>query len=50
MPNHFHATEVRYGQPEDKTRARDAGFDAHLTKPANLQTLRELMATANVQS
>ena len=23
-----------YGQPEDRQRARDAGFDSHLTKPA----------------
>ena len=38
-----------FGQPEDKTMASDAGFDAHFTKPADLDKLRELMAAARVQ-
>ena len=33
-----------YGQPEDKARARDAGFDQHLTKPIDLDRLGELVA------
>ena len=32
-----------YGRPEDKRRAHDAGFNAHLTKPADLQKLDELL-------
>ncbi|HYC45600.1 MAG TPA: MHYT domain-containing protein [Burkholderiales bacterium] len=35
-----------YGESEDERRARSAGFDAHLTKPADLQKLEELLATA----
>jgi CheY-like chemotaxis protein len=33
-----------YGQPEDKRRALEAGFDAHLTKPIDLERLRRLLA------
>jgi PAS domain S-box-containing protein len=33
-----------YGQEEDKRCARDAGFDAHLTKPADLAALHALLA------
>jgi CheY-like chemotaxis protein len=33
-----------YGQPEDKQRALDAGFDAHLTKPVELGRLEHLLA------
>ncbi len=32
-----------YGQPEDRRRALEAGFDAHLTKPIDLERLRELL-------
>ncbi|MCW8195803.1 PAS domain-containing protein [Proteobacteria bacterium 005FR1] len=28
-----------YGQPEDRQRTRDAGFDAHLTKPVDIAAL-----------
>ena len=35
-----------YGQEEDRRRALDAGFDAHLTKPADLDELRRLLAQA----
>ena len=28
-----------YAQPEDKRRAREAGFDAHLSKPPSLDNL-----------
>jgi signal transduction histidine kinase len=30
-----------YGQRDDLTRSRDAGFDAHLVKPVDLQLLRQ---------
>jgi len=33
-----------YGQEEDRRRALEAGFDAHLTKPADFDTLRQLLA------
>ncbi|HZR70269.1 MAG TPA: ATP-binding protein [Burkholderiales bacterium] len=33
-----------YGQPEDTERAAQAGFDAHLVKPADLAKLRTLLA------
>jgi two-component system CheB/CheR fusion protein len=33
-----------YGQEEDQRRAREAGFDVHLTKPADLEVLRRLIA------
>jgi signal transduction histidine kinase len=34
-----------YGRPEDRARARAAGFDAHLVKPLNLPELRRILAT-----
>jgi two-component system, sensor histidine kinase len=33
-----------YGQPEDHTRATQAGFDAFMTKPADLKVLFHLLA------
>ena len=35
-----------YGRAEDKSRARAAGFDAHLVKPAELRALQEVLAQA----
>ena len=35
-----------WGQDEDKQRARDAGFDTHLTKPAPPEVLEALIASA----
>jgi signal transduction histidine kinase/ActR/RegA family two-component response regulator len=32
-----------YGLPEDQKRARDAGFDAHLVKPADFDKLAQLL-------
>ncbi|HEX2222893.1 MAG TPA: response regulator, partial [Thermoanaerobaculia bacterium] len=32
-----------YGQEEDQRRAREAGFDAHMTKPADPDALRRLL-------
>jgi CheY-like chemotaxis protein len=34
-----------YGQEEDQRRAREAGFDRHLTKPVDPQALVQLLAT-----
>ena len=33
-----------YGQEEDQRRAREAGFDVHLTKPADPEKLERLLA------
>ena len=33
-----------WAQEEDRRRARDAGFDAHLVKPAELDALRRVLA------
>lgn len=32
-----------YGQPEDRERARDAGFDLHLTKPVTPEDLQRIL-------
>jgi signal transduction histidine kinase/ActR/RegA family two-component response regulator len=32
-----------YGQPEDRARASSAGFDIHLTKPVDVETLADLL-------
>jgi CheY-like chemotaxis protein len=47
QPNAQQATLIAhtgYGQPEDRLRAQQAGFDHHLTKPANLADLFGLIA------
>ena len=33
------------GQPEDRARARQAGFDHHLVKPVDPDTLQPLLAS-----
>jgi CheY-like chemotaxis protein len=33
-----------YGQPDDPLRTREAGFDWHLTKPAEVEVLQRLLA------
>jgi CheY-like chemotaxis protein len=33
-----------YGSDEDRLKTREAGFDAHLTKPADPGVLQELLA------
>lgn len=43
MPGGQHVLLVAvtgWGQDEDKRRAREAGFDEHLTKPMDMETLR----------
>ncbi|HZF11583.1 MAG TPA: response regulator [Thermoanaerobaculia bacterium] len=35
-----------YGQEGDRQRAREAGFDHHLVKPVDLETLRRLLGGA----
>ena len=35
-----------WGQETDRTRAREAGFDHHLVKPADLRTLKTILGTA----
>lgn len=32
-----------YGQPDDRKKTRDAGFDYHLVKPADLATISEIL-------
>jgi CheY-like chemotaxis protein len=32
-----------FGQPEDHHKSREAGFDTHLTKPVNFNTLRDVI-------
>ncbi|HET9209921.1 MAG TPA: CheR family methyltransferase [Thermoanaerobaculia bacterium] len=36
-----------YGQEEDRRRALEAGFDAHLTKPADIDELKRLLAKSH---
>jgi two-component system CheB/CheR fusion protein len=38
------------GQEEDRTRARDAGFDAHLTKPAEPEAIERMIARSSARS
>ncbi len=36
-----------YGQPEDRVRSYDAGFDFHLVKPVDLEVLQKVMVAGN---
>jgi CheY-like chemotaxis protein len=47
MPEHAHMCLVAltgYGQPNDRTRTKEAGFDAHLVKPVELDQLLAVLA------
>ena len=39
-----------YGQAEDQRRTQEAGFDAHLIKPVDLQRLTEILASLAVRN
>ncbi|KXV09485.1 hypothetical protein CR51_10000 [Caballeronia megalochromosomata] len=41
------AAVTGFGQAEDRQRTRDAGFDAHLTKPVGLAELESVLALAD---
>jgi signal transduction histidine kinase len=36
-----------YGRPEDRSRAKEAGFDLHLTKPVDLEHLQRVLRIAH---
>jgi CheY-like chemotaxis protein len=38
-----------YGQPEDRQKSRDAGFDTHLTKPVDIEVVTRLLREAPVR-
>jgi PAS domain S-box-containing protein len=40
------AAVTGYGQPEDRRKAQEAGFDAHLLKPVSLDALKALLRAA----
>ena len=35
-----------YALPEDMAKAKEAGFDEHIAKPANLERLEQILASA----
>jgi signal transduction histidine kinase len=39
-----------YGQPEDRRRALEAGFDLHLTKPLDVKAIDRLLCTPGLRS
>jgi two-component system CheB/CheR fusion protein len=48
MPEHAGACLVAltgYGQPSDRARAKEAGLDAHLVKPVQIEKLLEILST-----
>jgi signal transduction histidine kinase len=46
----FLVAATGYGQAEDQRRAREAGFDAHLTKPVDFAELQRLLALLPVRA
>ena len=44
----FLAALTGWGAPEDRDRAFAAGFDYHVTKPADAEKLREILARADL--
>ena len=45
-PRVFLIAATGYGQPDDQQRAREAGFDAHLTKPVEMERVVALLGEA----
>jgi signal transduction histidine kinase len=43
LPRVFLIAVTGYGQPEDRQRALEAGFDAHLVKPVDLKELERIL-------
>jgi CheY-like chemotaxis protein len=39
-----------YGQDTDRQRCKEAGFDAHLTKPVDLKQIEELLESLTKQA
>ena len=49
-PAHMYLVAVTgWGQDEDRQRAREAGFDSHLTKPAEPEAVRHVLALASAR-
>jgi signal transduction histidine kinase/ActR/RegA family two-component response regulator len=48
--NVFLVALTGYGQPEDRQRAREAGFDLHMTKPLDFKVLQSLLARQDMIS
>ena len=45
-PDVFLAAITGWGHDEDKTRAREAGFDVHISKPADASVIERVLACA----
>jgi CheY-like chemotaxis protein len=50
LANVFLIALTGYGRPEDRSRALEAGFDAHLVKPVGIGELTRILADRNVLS
>ena len=44
FPSLYLVALTGYGQPDDRRRSKEAGFDAHLTKPVDIEVLQSLLA------
>lgn len=44
LGNVFLVALTGYGRPEDRARAREAGFDLHVTKPIDPARIREILS------
>jgi CheY-like chemotaxis protein len=45
VPETFMVALTGYGQADDQRKARDAGFDVHITKPVDPDRLERLLHT-----
>ena len=50
LKNVFLAALTGYGQDEDRRKSAEAGFDAHLVKPAEPEVLREVLTRSRPQA